>query len=283
MQYSGFGFFPRQTSARRVIFPMIFIRLLCGIVVFCIVQTGDCSLNSGYFCKCILLSLEPGPEMWDEGWEVQERGWSCDRSPVLYQYNKEMVEKPNTPLDRNPSARIILQSGKAGHLCDGERLFEPDFGQYRRFFMIPNSSRWCDLDSSMPAMLATSCWTNEIDPLQFQLCLYSVPEVFRSVCTGRSLVCAVLAGQKLLLFTYVFLPTAALLALLLMHAVAELLSKSLAGVEENKALRKAIQTKSKQYQEQLHAGILDHSLWWLGIRHSKFTSCYKGFVLLPAM
>jgi len=81
------------------------------------------------------------------------------------------------------------------------------------------------------------------------------------MCTGRSLVCAVLAGQKLLLFTYVFLPTAALLALLLMHVVAELLSKSLAGVEENKALRKAVQTQAKQYQEQLQTGILDHSLW----------------------
>lgn len=261
MQYSSFGFFPRQTSARRVIFPMIFIRLLCSIVLLGIVQTGDCSLSFGYFCRCRQLLLL------ETQWEFQERGWSCDRSPELWQYNKETVNKSEI-LDRDRSARKVSQGGtdgKAGDLCDGERIVKPDFGQWGTLFMIPNSSRWCDLDSSMPAMLATSCWTNEIDPLQFQLCLHSVPEVFRSMCTGRSLVCAVLVGQKLLLFTYVFLPTAALLALLLIHVVVELLSKSLAGVEENKALRKAIQTQAKQYQEQLQTGILDHSLWWLSI------------------
>ena len=244
MQYSNFGFFPRQIGARRVICPMIFVRLLCGGALLFIVQAGDCSLTSVYFCRCWY-----GEHGWLWGWNRLHsdsgEDWACKRSPELWRYNKETFDTNNN-LDNDPSAQRLLAEGKGGDVCDGNGLVEPSFGQVYAdgdpvFLELDlNSSRWCASESSMPAMLSPSCQRHEIDPGGFQECLNSVPGVFETMCSGRFLVCAIWVRQNPVIFTYLFVPTAALLVLVLMHCVAQLCSASLADVEENKPFRKEI-------------------------------------------
>lgn len=265
MQYSNFGFFPRQIGARRVICPMIFVRLLCGGALLFIVQAGDCSLTSVYFCRCWY-----GEHGWLWGWNRLHsdsgEDWACKRSPELWRYNKETFDTNNN-LDNDPSAQRLLAEGKGGDVCDGNGLVEPSFGQVYAdgdpvFLELDlNSSRWCASESSMPAMLSPSCQRHEIDPGGFQECLNSVPGVFETMCSGRFLVCAIWVRQNPVIFTYLFVPTAALLVLVLMHCVAQLCSASLADVEENKPFRKEIRRQAKKHQEQLQTGNLDHSLW----------------------
>ena len=214
---------------------MIFVRLLCCVALLCVVQAGDCSLTSVYFCHC---SSWLRDKIW-LGWHRSDsrQKWSCDKSPELWL--SEMVDE-NETLD---AARRILQEGKANDLCDGNDLNSfghhsaRGSGQPHRLEINLNSSRWCASESSMPAMLSPSCQRNEFHPIKFQLCLKSVPGVFETMCSGRFLVCAIWVGQNPVIFTYLFAPTAALLVLVLMHCVAQLCSASLADVEENKPLR----------------------------------------------
>ena len=269
MQYSNFGFFPRQIGARRVICPMILIRLLCGGALLFIVQLGDCSLTSVFFCRCYR-RLEFGPEKvrW-EGWYKPGgygRTWSCDGSPELWLYNKEAVDKEH-PLQL--SGQRVLAQGRARDVCNGTDLVEPSFGQHwtsgtqqpTNLELNLNSSRWCAPESSMPAMLSPSCQRHEIDLVGVQVCLKSVPGVFETMCSGIFLLCAIWVGRNPVIFTYLFVPTAALLVLVLMHCVAQLCSASLADVEENKPFRKEIRRQAKKHHEQLQTGNLDHSLW----------------------
>ena len=252
MQYSNFGFFPRQIGARRVICPMILIRLLCGGALLFIVQLGDCSLTSVFFCRCY--RHVEGPKMnRSEGWFLPDPGgysdigrtWSCNVSPELWLYNKEAVDE-NYPLQ--DSGQRVLAQGRAHDVCNGTDLVEPSFGQHwasgtqqpTNKELNLSSSRWCAPESSMPAMLSPSCQRHEIDLVGFQVCLKSVPGVFETMCSGIFLLCAIWVGRDPVVFTYLFVPTAALLVLVLMHCVAQLCSASLANVEENKPSRKEI-------------------------------------------
>eukprot|EP00434_Breviolum_minutum_P046556 symbB.v1.2.042203.t1/scaffold9454.1/size3223/1 len=268
MQYSNFGFFPRQIGARRVICPMIFVRLLCGGALLFIVQSGDCSsLTSAFFCKCT--PPERGG-IW--GWEWKShsdsgREWVCNGSPELWLYNKETVNT-HYDLDNDPSAQRLFAKGKGSGVCGGNDLEGIFSGQRYTSSDLPtflgldlDSPRWCASESSMPAMLSPSCQRDEFDPGAFQVCRKSVREVFETMCSGRFLVCAIWVGKNPVIFTYLFVPTAALLVLVLMHCVAQLCSASLADVEENKPFRKEIRRQAKKHQEQLQTGNLDHSLW----------------------
>lgn len=207
MQYSNFGFFPRQIGARRVIRPMILIRLLCGGALLFIVQLAE-----------------------------------------LWLYNKEAVDKEH-PLQL--SGQRVLAQGRARDVCNGTDLVEPSFGQHwtsgtqqpTNLELNLNSSRWCAPESSMPATLSPSCQRHEID-LVVQVCLKSVPGVFETMCSGIFLLCAIWVGRNPVIFTYLFVPTAALLVLVLMHCVAQLCSASLADVEENKPFRKEIRNSA---------------------------------------
>lgn len=254
MQYSNFGFFPRQIGARRVICPMIFVRLLCGGALLFIVQSGDCSLTSVFFCRCYRRVRVQTSGFWEvparyewheQGWYSYSSGheWGCNVDPELWLYNKETVNK-NVYLQS--SGQRKLAQGKARDVCDGKGLVEPSFGQQHTSPIRQptnkelNASRWCAPESPMPAMLVPSCQRHEIDPVGFHLCHKSVPGVFETMCSGIFLLCAIWVGRNPVIFTYLFVPTAALLVLVLTHCVAQLCSASLADVEENKPFRKEI-------------------------------------------
>ena len=117
----------------------------------------------------------------------------------------------------------------------------------------------------VPAIARHSCIAGTWDPLLYQYCLKG--SWLPNMCNGEFLVCSYatgnLEGQAILVLTYILIPGAALLLMLLIHVLVLIFGNfSTIYAKEDAQLRRAVQRRTASLQERLQTDQLDGSLWW---------------------
>jgi len=118
----------------------------------------------------------------------------------------------------------------------------------------------------VPAIARHSCIAGTWDPLLYQYCLKD--SWLPNMCNGEFIMCsyfgnAYLEGQALLVLTYILIPGAALLLMLLIHVLVLLFGNfSTIHAEEDVPLRRSVQRRAASLRERLQTDQLEGSLWW---------------------
>ena len=117
----------------------------------------------------------------------------------------------------------------------------------------------------VPAIARHSCIAGTWDPLLYQYCLKE--SWLPNMCNAEFMLCSYatgnLEGQALLVLTYILIPGAALLLMLLIRVLVLLFGNfSTIHAEEDVQLRRTVQRRAASLQERLRTDQLEGSLWW---------------------
>lgn len=256
--FSSFGLCRKQTPSTITVAVLTANRVMCGILLLVILQGQACVVemqgHQEYVCECETSHLGERSE-----WKQYENAeWWCPGAVASLQiWDFEESWKLNRTVATHRSIGLLCRFGRLG--ANVSDKLRPEFD--------------CSLGGVTAPMLKESCEADELDIVKFQICRKSVPQFFLGVCDGFYTVCAVLDAdmrpRKVTLLIYLFLPLCCLLGLILVHLVAFLAGSSLTRIQENTTLRKQVKKTSQIYQEQLQNGNLKHSIWCLGMVHSK--------------
>ena len=287
--YSLFGLRRRQQGVAAFLSIMIFLRLLCLMplavtlpakcgtpgcwIHFCCYQ--DClhenKNRTNWFLETDLRDdrhphCEWPPARWDfveyahhDHWHWSNPHWHSTATRVTREdilFDLSLVEKwcqrnettwPRVPtaIVPNPSQNRILAWPPA------------NFSGY---------SGLCHDDLKLvPAIARHSCIAGTWDPLLYQYCLKE--SWLPNMCNAEFMLCSYatgnLDGQALLVLTYILIPGAALLLMLLIHVLVLLFGNfSTVHAEEDVELRRTVQRRAASLRERLRTDKLEGSLWW---------------------
>ena len=276
--YSMFGLRRRQQGVAAFLSTMIFLRLLC-LVPLAVTLPAKCGTPGCWIHVCWYAAdarwafwtdlradrpplCEWPPARWDFIEDENGFSWSEPRfhgtaTREDFLFNVSLFEKwcqrnettwprvPSTMLPFNPSYRTILAWPPAD-VSDYSGLCAEDF-------------------KLVPAIARHSCIAGTWDPLLYQYCLKE--SWLPKMCNAEFILCSYTTGnfegQALLVLTYVLLPGAALLLMLLIHVLVLFFGNfSTIHAEEDVQLRRTVQRRTTRLQECLQNGQLEGSLWW---------------------
>ena len=119
----------------------------------------------------------------------------------------------------------------------------------------------------VPAMARHGCIAGTWDPLLYRTCLED--SLLPNMCNAQFIFCSYanshLEGEAIFVLTYMLIPSAALLLMLVIHVLVLILGNfSTIRAQEDVELRRAVQRRTARLQESLQNDQLDldGSLWW---------------------
>ena len=132
----------------------------------------------------------------------------------------------------------------------------------------PNSnvSGLCGEDWDLvPAMARLTCIAGMWDPILYQVCIEDA--WLPNMCNAEFIFCSYvngqLEGQAILVLTYILIPGAALLLMLVIHVLVLIFGNfNTIQAQEDVELRRAVRRRTTNFQESLQNDQLDGSLWW---------------------
>ena len=106
----------------------------------------------------------------------------------------------------------------------------------------------------------------DVGSILYQSCLKDAAWL-PNICNGEFIFCSYanshLEGQAILVLTYMLIPSAALLLMLVIHLLVLIFANfSAIQAQEDVELRRAVWTRTASLQERLQNDQLDGSLWW---------------------
>ena len=115
-------------------------------------------------------------------------------------------------------------------------------------------------------MARHSCIAGTWDPLLYQTCLRDAAWL-PNMCNARFIFCSFanshLEGEGILGLTYVLIPSAGLLLMLVIHVLVLIFGNfSTIRAQEDVELRRAVRNRTASLQDRLQNDQLDGSLWW---------------------
>ena len=289
--YSLFGLRRRQQGVAAFLSTMIFLRLLClmplALTLPAKCGTPGCLVHhcwhstdrTRWFFTTWLRPDRPDncewpPARWDFIEHEDGFSWSWHStktredfiwsSPTIYGtatsddflFNVSLLEKW---CERNET-RPGVPSGMLGYNTSSETILAWPPANFSGY------SGLCTEDLKLvPAIARHSCIAGTWDPLLYQYCLKE--SWLPNMCNAEFMLCSYATGnfegQALLVLTYILIPGAALLLMLLIHVLVLFFGNfSTIHAEEDANLRRTVQRRAASLQERLRTDQLEGSLWW---------------------
>ena len=277
--YSLFGLRRRQQGVAAFLSTMIFLRLLCLVplavtlpakcgtpgcwVHYCLYDTDT---TRWYFWTALRADQPPHcewpPARWDfiEGdiwfsWSEPTYHSTATREDLLFNVSlfEKWCDRNETTWPRMPTAMFNSGNNRLRTLAWPPANFSGYSGLCHEDFKL------------VPAIARHSCIAGTWDPLLYQYCLKE--SWLPNMCNAEFMLCSYATGnfegQALLVLTYILIPGAALLLMLLIHVLVLFLGNfSTIHAEEDAQLRRTVQRRAASLQERLRTDQLDGSLWW---------------------
>ena len=148
-------------------------------------------------------------------------------------------------------------------------MWPVDLNRLNHSLFWPNSnvSGLCSEELKLvPAMARPTCIAGTWDPLLYQTCLKDRAWL-PNMCNARFIFCSFanshLEGEAFLGLTYVLIPSAGLLLMLVIHVLVLTFGNfSTIQAQEDVELRRAVRNRTASLQERLQNDQLEDSLWW---------------------
>ena len=258
--YSMFGLRRRQEGIATFLATTIFLRILC-LVPLAVTLNRECANPKCLFHICSatnywrLASLQrvnrPPECEWPARWVhffADEFGnrftWSLaigkSRIDDWCQENIATLPKVPTTMWTPDSHSLLWPNSNLSGLCSKEL-------------------------NLVPAMARHTCIAGTWDPILYHTCLEDA--WLPNMCNGEFIFCSYansdLEGQAILVLTYMLIPSAALLLMLIIHVLVLIFGNfSTIQAQEDVELRRAVRRKTASLQERLQTDQLEGSLWW---------------------
>ena len=269
--YSMFGLRRRQEGIGSYLATTIFLRILCLVPVAVTLNRECanpkclfhiCSAANGDWKLAILQRLDRPPECeWPASW-VGPSTVSVEGRDSLF-----------TGLWHNKALSLAIDKIRIDEWCRKNLATLPKvpttmWHRSNHSLLWPNSnvSGLCSEELKLvPAMARHSCIAGTWDPLLYQTCLKD--SWLPSMCNGEFLFCSYanshLEGEAILGLTYLLIPSAALLLMMVIHVLVLILGNfSTIRAQEDVELRRAVRNRTASLQDRLQNDQLDGSLWW---------------------
>ena len=276
--YSLFGLRRRQEGIGTFLATTIFLRILC-LVPVAVTLNQKCANPKCLFHFC---------DGWMDYW-ILASGQRLDRPPEC-EWPASWVDFDT---DHDVGSRWTRHFGRLKLAIDqhrGESVLAIDkiridewcqknlatlpkvpitmwrFGNHSLLWPTSNVSGLCSEELNLvPAMARHTCIAGSWDPILYQTCLKD--SWLPNMCNGEFLLCSYanshLEGEAILRLTYVLIPSAALLLMMVIHVLVLILGNfSTIRAEEDVELRRAVRYRTASLQERLQNDQLDGSLWW---------------------
>ena len=279
--YSLFGLRRRQQGVAPFLSIMVFLRLLC-LMPLAVTLPAKCGTPGCWHHHCWYYTERRRWEFWtdlrsdgpphcewpparwdfiehDNGfrWSEPTRHSTATREDLLFDVS--LVEEWCERNETRPGVPTAMNDWLANQ-TDRAILAWPPAN-------VSGYSGLCAEDLKLvPAIARHSCIAGTWDPLLYQYCLKD--SWLPNMCNGEFIMCsyfgnAYLEGQALLVLTYILIPGAALLLMLLIHVLVIFFGNfSTIHAEEDAQLRRSVQRRAASLQERLRNDQLDGSLWW---------------------
>ena len=276
--YSLFGLRRRQQGVAAFLSTMIFLRLLC-LVPLAVTLPAKCATPGCRVHFCYRYDTtrwdfrtyqradappqcEWPPARWDfieyeNGfiWSDPDRHSTVSREGILFDVS--LVEKW---CQRNEKTRPGVPTAMLWYPWEYSTIFAWPPANFSGY------SGLCAEDLKLvPAIARHSCIAGTWDPLLYQYCLKD--SWLPNMCNAEFMLCSYATGnfegQALLVLTYILIPGAALLLMLLIHVLVLFFGNfSTIHAEEDVELRRTVQRRAASLQERLRTDQLEGSLWW---------------------
>ena len=258
--YSMFGLRRRQEGIATFLAITVFLRILC-LVPVAVTLSGECANPKCFFHMChaqlywILESKMRMDHPPDCEWPAS---WADFGGTRYYRWH-------NTPIDR-----IRIAEWCQKNLATLPKVPATMWHLHNHTLLWPTSnvSGLCGEEWDLvPAMARHACIAGTLDPLLYQTCLKDA--VLPNMCNAQFIFCSNanshLEGQAIVVLTYMLIPSAALLLMLVIHLLVLIFGNfSTTQAQEDVELRRAVRRRSANLQERLQNDQLDSdgSLWW---------------------
>ena len=284
--YSLFGLRRRQQGVAAFLSTMIFLRLLC-LVPLAVTLPSKCGTpgcwshhcwyntditRPWYFWTELRDDRPPHCEWPPARWDFIELlngfwfswsnpGWRSTKTREDILFDVSLVEKW---CERNETMRPGVPTAM-NHLLGTHEHEQPTILAWPTA-NFSGYSGLCHEDLKLvPAIARHSCSAGTWDPLLYQYCLKE--SWLPNMCNAEFILCGYATGnwegQALLVLTYILIPGAALLLMLLIHVLVLFFGNfSTIHAEEDANLRRTVQRRAASLQERLRTDQLEGSLWW---------------------
>ena len=272
-----FGLRRRQEGIRTYLATTIFLRILC-LVPVAVTLNRECANPKCLFHKCAPWSLWPWrlmsqwrndrppgcewPASWGNFWGGDDERTTAeplrefDGNRVAEWCERNIATLPKLPTTMTTMLPPTTMTTMLPSDNDSSLLW-------------PNSnvSGLCSEELKLvPAMARHSCIAGTWDPVLYQTCLKDAAWL-PNMCNGEFIFCSYanshLEGQAMLVLTYMLIPSAALLLMLIIHVLVLIFANfSTIQAQEDVELRRAVRTRTASLQERLQNDQMDGSLWW---------------------
>ena len=276
--YSLFGLRRRQQGVAAFLSTMIFLRLLC-FVPLAVTLPAKCGTPGCLMHVCLHFTSTTRWEFWTDfrldrpdncewpparldfiehadtfSWSDPQWGSTATREDILFDLS--LVEKW---CERNETTRPGVPTAMYSYDWEYPVLAWPtlNFSGY---------SGLCHEDLKLvPAIARHSCIAGTWDPILYKYCLKE--SWLPNMCNAEFMLCSYATGnfegQALLVLTYILIPGAALLLMLLIHVLVLFFGNfSTIHAEEDAQLRRTVQRRAASLRERLQNDQLQGSLWW---------------------
>lgn len=253
--YSAFGLRRRQENIRSFVWPMMFVRLICAIVV-------TKSLSDGCLVGCPYYQCEIDV-YYDKGQRQVDRWMRAGFG------NESLTGSAKECFPEGAS----ISEDAIEYIC---RSTEPNLQSMGRHTwpifpnsMAPPGSR--PVCSSIPIanMIFAACEIGDLDPVAYVSCFTTLQgDYFPGYCAQVFFFCSSIRGKNsgpgaVLVAAYMFVPICGFGLLILLHLLPAFSGQSgMMSVPEDKDLRQAIRARTRQLQQELRTGRPQSSLWW---------------------
>ena len=258
--YSMFGLRGRQEGIRTYLATTIFLRILC-LVPVAVTLNRECASPKCLFHRC-------APSREDPPWLIvatQRR----DRPPAC-EWPARWGTRWSDDGDLSAGAALPFDGAewcqkKIATLPEVPTTMYPNL-MSPLLWPHPNADGLCSEEMNLvPAMARHTCIAGTWDPVLYQSCLKD--SWLPNIGNGEFLFCIYanshLDGQAMLVLTYMLIPSAALLLMLIIHVLVLILGNfSTILAQEDVELRRAVRIRMASLQERLQNDQLDGSLWW---------------------
>ena len=270
--YSMFGLRRRQQGVAAFLSTMIFLRLLC-LMPLAVTLPAKCGTPGCWIHFCEYFTT------WNFlTWLRDDRPPDCEWPPARWDfithYNGFSWSSP-TIYGTATSDDILFDVSLVEKWCERNETTWPRVPWFA--YDADTILAWppanvsgygglCAEDLKLvPAIARHSCIAGTWDPLLYQYCLKE--SWLPNMCNAEFMLCSYTTGnfegQALLVLTYILIPGAALLLMLLIHVLVLFLGNfSTIHAEEDAQLRRTVQRRAASLQERLRTDQLDGSLWW---------------------
>ena len=268
--YSMFGLRRRQEGIATYLATTVFLRILC-LVPVAVTLSGECANPKCLFHTCTATDwpnrasaqrLDRPPDCeWPASWVKFGTG-GTDGEGSRYTFYSEAFD-------------LAIDAIRIDEWCQKNIATLPKVPttmwhpyDHSLFWPASNVSGLCSKELNLvPAMARHACIAGTLDPLLYQTCLKDA--WLPNMCNAQFIFCSNanshLEGQAIVVLTYMLIPSAALLLMLVIHLLVLIFGNfSTTQAQEDVELRRAVRRRSANLQERLQNDQLDSdgSLWW---------------------